>query len=69
MTAAAIKVGVDDFLAEAKLRPYPREYESLRGLVQHAGEVLSHQFLIRQVWGGRADAQTCASHPPAPPEG
>ena len=30
----------------------PREYDVLRVLVQHAGKVLTHQFLIRQVWGG-----------------
>jgi two-component system, OmpR family, KDP operon response regulator KdpE len=35
----------------------PREYEVLRVLVQHAGKVLTHQFLIRQVWGGAVDVQ------------
>ena len=29
----------------------------LRVLVQHAGKVLTHQFLIRQVWGGAVDVQ------------
>jgi two-component system KDP operon response regulator KdpE len=35
----------------------PREYDVLRVLVQHAGKVLTHQFLIRQVWGGAVDVQ------------
>jgi two-component system, OmpR family, KDP operon response regulator KdpE len=35
----------------------PREYEVLRVLVRHAGKVLTHQFLIRQVWGGAVDVQ------------
>ena len=26
-------------------------------MVQHAGKVLTHQFLIRQVWGGGVDVQ------------
>jgi two-component system KDP operon response regulator KdpE len=26
-------------------------------MVQHAGKVLTHQFLIRQVWGGSVDVQ------------
>ena len=26
-------------------------------LVQHAGKVLTHQFLIREVWGGATDVQ------------
>jgi two-component system KDP operon response regulator KdpE len=40
---------------EVKLSP--REYEILRVLVQHAGKVLTHQHLIREVWGGYADPQ------------
>jgi two-component system, OmpR family, KDP operon response regulator KdpE len=35
----------------------PREYEVLRVLVQHAGQVLTHRFLIRQVCGGAVDLQ------------
>jgi two-component system KDP operon response regulator KdpE len=40
----------------------PREYEILRVMVQHAGKVLTHQFLIRQVWGGVADIQNLRVH-------
>jgi two-component system KDP operon response regulator KdpE len=28
-----------------------REYDLLRLLVMHAGKVLTHQFLLREVWG------------------
>jgi two-component system, OmpR family, KDP operon response regulator KdpE len=34
---------------EVKLSP--REYELLRVLVQHAGRVVTHQHLLREVWG------------------
>jgi two-component system KDP operon response regulator KdpE len=41
--------------AEVKLSP--KEYELLRVLVQHAGKVLTHQFVLRQVWGAATDSQ------------
>ncbi|WP_297972708.1 response regulator transcription factor [uncultured Amaricoccus sp.] len=40
----------------------PREYEILRVLAQNAGKVLTHRFLIRQVWGGIADVQNLRVH-------
>jgi two-component system KDP operon response regulator KdpE len=40
----------------------PREYDILRVMVQHAGKVLTHQFLIRAVWGGHADVQNLRVH-------
>jgi two-component system, OmpR family, KDP operon response regulator KdpE len=40
---------------EVKLSP--KEYEILRVLVQHAGKVLTHRFLLAQVWGGSTDVQ------------
>ena len=56
--------------AEVKLTP--REYDILRVLVQHAGKVLTHQFLIRQVWAppplpGRAPPPAPPPPPPPPP--
>jgi two-component system KDP operon response regulator KdpE len=45
---------------ETKLSP--REYEILRVLVQHAGKVLTHRFIIHEVWGGIADAQNLRVH-------
>jgi two-component system KDP operon response regulator KdpE len=35
----------------------PREYAVLRLLVQHAGKVLTHRMLLREVWGGDTDVQ------------
>ena len=29
----------------------PREYEVLRLLVAHAGKVLTHEFILREIWG------------------
>jgi len=40
---------------EVKLTP--REYDLLRLLVSHAGKVLTHKFILHQVWGGEADVQ------------
>lgn len=40
---------------EVKLSP--REYDVLRLLVGHAGKVLTHKFLLREVWGGETDVQ------------
>lgn len=35
----------------------PREYDLLRVLVQHAGKVLTHKFIINEVWSGQAEVQ------------
>lgn len=35
----------------------PKEYELLRVLVQHAGKVLTHKFLLGALWSQLADAQ------------
>jgi two-component system KDP operon response regulator KdpE len=40
---------------EAKFSP--REYELLRLLVAHAGKVLTHHMILREVWGPNADVQ------------
>jgi two-component system KDP operon response regulator KdpE len=40
---------------EVKLTP--REYDLLRLLVSHAGKVLTHKFILREVWGSEADVQ------------
>jgi len=34
-----------------------REYDLLRLLVAHAGKVLTHKFILSEVWGGEADVQ------------
>lgn len=41
--------------AEVKLSP--KEYDILRVLVQHAGKVLTHRHLLKEVWGGNEDVQ------------
>lgn len=40
---------------EVKLTP--REYDLLRLLVAHAGKVLTHRFILRELWGSEADVQ------------
>ncbi|OCJ08144.1 DNA-binding response regulator [Rhizobium sp. AC44/96] len=35
----------------------PKEYDILRVMAQHAGKVLTHQFLLKQIWGPAADVQ------------
>jgi DNA-binding response OmpR family regulator len=35
----------------------PREYALLRLLVQHAGKVLTHRFILQQIWVPNADIQ------------
>ena len=40
---------------EVKLSP--KEYDLLRVLVMHAGKVLTHQHIMREVWGAATDVQ------------
>ena len=40
---------------EVKLSP--KEYDLLRALIQHAGKVLTHQFLMRELWDETTDPQ------------
>jgi two-component system, OmpR family, KDP operon response regulator KdpE len=40
---------------EVKLSP--REYDLLRLFVAHAGKVLTHRFILREVWGGEGEVQ------------
>ncbi|MBB3264499.1 two-component system KDP operon response regulator KdpE [Azospirillum sp. OGB3] len=40
---------------EVKLSP--REYDLLRLLVAHAGKVLTHRFILKEVWGADTDVQ------------
>jgi len=44
-------------VAGQEVKLSPREYELLRLLVAHAGKVLTHKFLLREVWGGDGDVQ------------
>jgi two-component system KDP operon response regulator KdpE len=47
----AVKVGDKD------VKLSPKEYELLRVLVQHAGRVLTHKFLLGELWDELTDAQ------------
>ena len=40
-----------------EVRLSPREYDILRLLVAHAGKVLIHKFILREVWGCDTDIQ------------
>ncbi|MBN9434847.1 MAG: response regulator transcription factor [Bosea sp.] len=44
-------------LDEAEIHLSPKEYEILALLVRHAGKVITHQQLMKAVWGGAIDAQ------------
>lgn len=46
-----VKVG------ERDVKLSPKEYEMLRQLVHHAGKVITHAHLLREVWGGSTDTQ------------
>ncbi len=46
-----VKVG------EREVKLSPKEYELLRVLVQHAGKVLTHKFLLGELWDDLTDAQ------------
>jgi two-component system KDP operon response regulator KdpE len=40
---------------EVKLTP--REYDLLRLLVSHAGKVLTHKLILKEIWGGESEVQ------------
>jgi two-component system, OmpR family, KDP operon response regulator KdpE len=46
-----VKVG------ERDVKLSPKEYDLLRVLVQHAGKVLTHKFLLGELWDDLTDAQ------------
>jgi two-component system KDP operon response regulator KdpE len=44
-------------LGDKEIRLSPKEYDLLRILVQHAGKVLTHKFLLKALWDDFTDAQ------------
>jgi two-component system KDP operon response regulator KdpE len=42
---------------EKEVKLSPKEYDLLRVLVQHAGKVLTHRFLLGELWDDLTDAQ------------
>jgi len=44
-------------VGEKEVKLSPKEYDLLRILVQHAGKVLTHRFLLKELWSDLTDAQ------------
>jgi two-component system, OmpR family, KDP operon response regulator KdpE len=44
-------------LGDRDIKLSPKEYDLLRVLVQHAGKVLTHRFLLKELWSELTDAQ------------
>jgi two-component system KDP operon response regulator KdpE len=44
-------------IADREVKLSPKEYDLLRVLVQHAGKVLTHRFLLNELWDELTDAQ------------
>jgi two-component system, OmpR family, KDP operon response regulator KdpE len=44
-------------MGDKEVKLSPKEYELLRVLVQHAGKVLTHKFLLGELWDDLTDAQ------------
>ena len=44
-------------MGDKEVKLSPKEYELLRILVQHAGKVLTHKFLLGELWDQLTDAQ------------
>jgi two-component system KDP operon response regulator KdpE len=44
-------------LGDREVKLSPKEYDLLRMLVQHAGKVLTHKFLLSELWDPLTDAQ------------
>ena len=44
-------------VSDKNVKLSPKEYELLRVLVQHAGKVLTHKFLLRELWNDLTDSQ------------
>lgn len=42
---------------EAEVKLSPREYDLLRLLVAHAGKVMTHRFILKEVWGVETDVR------------
>jgi two-component system KDP operon response regulator KdpE len=44
-------------LRDKEVKLSPKEYELLRVLIAHAGKVLTHRFLLKELWAAPTDAQ------------
>ena len=48
------------FIAEREVHLTPTEYKVLLALVRQAGKVLTHRYLLKEVWGANTVTQTAA---------
>ncbi|MEI9419084.1 response regulator transcription factor [Mesorhizobium sp. Cs1321R2N1] len=44
-------------IEDREVKLSPKEYDILRILVQHAGKVLTHHFILKQIWDDSTDVQ------------
>ena len=44
-------------MGDKEVKLSPKEYDLLRLLVQHAGKVLTHKFLLQELWDEPTDTQ------------
>ena len=44
-------------MGDKEVKLSPKEYDLLRLLVQHAGKVLTHKFLLHELWDEPTDPQ------------
>jgi len=49
-------------VSDKEVKLSPKEYDLLRVLVQHAGKVLTHKFLLHELWDDLTDAQYLRVH-------
>ena len=59
-TAGALSVDLVRRIVRVKgeeVKLSPKEYDILRLMVQHAGKVLTHRYLLEQVWDNTTDVQ------------
>jgi two-component system KDP operon response regulator KdpE len=44
-------------VAGSEVKLSPKEYDILRLMVLHAGKVLTHRFIMNEIWGAEGDVQ------------
>ncbi len=56
-TSSSISCAASSRSRDKEVKLSPKEYDLLRVLVQHAGKVLTHKFLLRELWNDFTDTQ------------
>jgi two-component system KDP operon response regulator KdpE len=44
-------------IRDREVKLTPREYDLLRLFIAHAGKVLTHKFILHEIWGSETDVQ------------